>query len=383
MNASAHRNIRIDVVRATAIGWVLLHHYWANVENRFPSVAQLVAENAQPGYHPFAHFISVLEGSSLGIKLFWFVSGFCIHTAFLQWWDRRAADPGRRLGAYWRGFFTVRFWRIYPPYLIALLAIFVVEYWGRLGELRSYRHLAVHVACIHNYFEAFIFNINYSFWSIAIESQRYLLYPLLLLLWSRWAASRAFFICMVLSLAVRLGGPELTDGFWMRHTPVGFWFDWLIGAYLAEQWRVRRTVFRAHGPWLLLVGGVYLACFALPLPAFLRPLLQPVAYAIAFEWFIHREAPLGHLERWIAPLGVISFSVFLLHEPVFRWGIPALAPYLVQLPAWAVLIPGFLAALVPVCAISWAYNRWAETPFNNLGKRFAQRHAAAAAVPAT
>ena len=373
MSAAPHRNARIDVVRALAIGWVLLHHYWANVVHRFPAVNQLAETSAGPGYHPFGHFIRLLEGSSLGIKLFWFVSGFCIHTAFLSWWDRRAADPDRRLGAYWRGFFIVRFWRIYPPYLLALLAIFTVEYWGHLGELRSYRHLALHVSCIHNYFEAFVFNINYSFWSIAIESQRYLLFPLLLVLWRFWGPGRAFLACMALSLALRFGAPELTDGYWARMNPLGFWFDWLIGAVLAERWRARQMLFRAHGPLLLVLGGTYLACFALPLPEAMRPLLQPLVFAVAFEWFIHREAPLARLERWIVPLGAISFSVFLLHEPVFRWGLPALAPHLAQLPAWVVLVPGLLAALAPVVAISWIYNRWVEIPSNEFGKRLAQR----------
>jgi peptidoglycan/LPS O-acetylase OafA/YrhL len=371
MKPDNHRNARIDVVRAMAITWVLLHHYWSNAVHRFPAVTELAAANAGPGYHPFGHFIRLLEGSSLGIKLFWFVSGFCIHTAFLSWWDRRAADPARSLSAYWRGFFIVRFWRIYPPYLLALLVIFVVEYRGHLGELRSYMHLSLHLACIHNYFAAFIFNINYSFWSIAIESQRYLLYPILLLLWLRWGAARALLACMTLSLAVRFVAPELTDAFWADHNPVGFWFDWLIGATIAEHWRARKMLFRAHGTLIVVVGGTYLACFALPLPAFLCPLLQPIVYAVAFEWFIHRQSPLGRFERWIAPLGTISFSVFLLHEPIFRWGIPAFAKHLPLLPAWAVLVPGFLLALVPVVAASWIYNRLVEIPSNNCGKRLA------------
>ena len=373
MSAPTQRNARIDVVRGLAIGWVLLHHYWANVVVCFPSVTTLAASTAGPSYHPFAHFIRVLEGSSLGIKLFWFVSGFCIHAAFLSWWKRQDTVPGRRLGAYWRGFFIVRFWRIYPPYLLALVAIFTVEYWGRLDELRSYRHLAVHLACLHNYFAAFIFNINYSFWSIAVESQRYLLYPLLLVLWLRWGPLRAFAACMALSLAVRLGAPELTDAFWAAHTPVGFWFDWLIGAVLADRWRSGRQLFRAHLPLLLVLGGTYLACFALPLPTSARVILQPLVYAVGFEWFIHRAAPLLRVERWIAGLGAISFSVFLLHEPFYRWGLPALAPSLAGAPAWAVLVPGFLLTLVPIAIASWLYNRHVEIPCNNFGKRWAAR----------
>ncbi len=379
MTAGTQRNARIDVVRGFAIGWVLLHHFW-NVVDVHPAVAPLAAQAHASGYSLLGHALWVLEGSSLGIKLFWFVSGFCIHSAFLSWWERRADAPGRHLGAYWRGFFIVRFWRIYPPYLIALLAIFTVEYWDRLGEARSYRHLALHLACIHNYFAAFIYNINYSFWSIAIESQRYLLYPLLLLVWLRRGPLQAFLVCMAFSLTVRLGAPALTDAFWADHNPVGFWFDWLIGAVLAERWRERRLLFRAHGPLLFVVGSAFLASFAVQLPVAVRPMLQPLVYAIAFEWFIHRTAPLGVLERRIAALGAISYSVFLLHEPFFRWGLPPLAAAYGELPAWLVLGAGFGLALVPVVATSWCYHRWIEVPFNAFGKRLARARADSSAT---
>ena len=64
----------------------------------------------------------------VGVAIFFVVSGFCIHLSF-----RRGA-PGD-----WRGFFIRRFFRIYPPYFLAVL-IFAFFFWP--GTARQVRGVA-------------------------------------------------------------------------------------------------------------------------------------------------------------------------------------------------------------------------------------------------
>jgi len=356
-------------VRATAISWVIAHHFWAYSRNQFQQVSHFASDAAAGSYSVVDHFIRLLEGSSLGIKLFWFVSGFCIHVGFLNWWRRRPVGSAAEIAPYLPRFFLARFWRIYPPYLLALLIAFVAAYSDQLGQLSSYAHLSVHVACIHNYFPAFIYDINYSFWSIAIESQRYLIYPFLLLLWVRLGARPAFFICIAISVGVQTIGPWFTEDYWMTKNPVFYWFDWLIGAYLAECWLEGRTFFRWHGPLFLLLVVCYASSFVLPVPNTVRTLLQPVVFALAFEWYIHRQSALGRFESLVAKLGTISYSVFLLHEPILRWASQPLAAAWPNLPVWVVFGLCFPLYLVPMLLASRLYYDWIEQPSNRLGKK--------------
>src|SRR5688572_12946641 len=56
----------------------------------------------------------------LGVAVFFVVSGFCIHISFQQ--------QGRN----WRGFLIRRFFRLFPPYLVALLFLAFVLPYSRL-----------------------------------------------------------------------------------------------------------------------------------------------------------------------------------------------------------------------------------------------------------
>jgi peptidoglycan/LPS O-acetylase OafA/YrhL len=104
------------------------------------------------------------------VPLFFVISGFCIHYSFL----RSGEFNGRQF--FWR-----RFWRIYPAYIVAVL-IFSITKPAAIWPPMSSLQVVSHVLFFHNVtFETF-FGINSSFWSIAVEVQLYLLFPVLLLM---------------------------------------------------------------------------------------------------------------------------------------------------------------------------------------------------------
>jgi len=93
-----------------------------------------------------------------GVAIFFVVSGFCIHMSF------------HKQGKQWGNFFIRRFWRIYPPFLAAMVFCELLKkpaamYFGTDGVTQWVTHLLL----IHNFtFETFK-GINPVFWSIAIE----------------------------------------------------------------------------------------------------------------------------------------------------------------------------------------------------------------------
>ena len=63
-----------------------------------------------------------------------------------------------------------------------------------------------HLLLIHNFSPAWIFALNAVFWSIAVEVQLYLLYPLLWKLRARWGIAGALKFTLLLSIASRIIG---------------------------------------------------------------------------------------------------------------------------------------------------------------------------------
>src|SRR5260370_3541487 len=77
-----------------------------------------------------------------GVAVFFAVSGFCIHLSHV-----RSGENG-----YLR-FFVRRFFRIYPPYLLCLLAFFFIPPWRSVGvdTLVGAGQLISHALLIHNF----------------------------------------------------------------------------------------------------------------------------------------------------------------------------------------------------------------------------------------
>lgn len=110
--------------------------------------------------------------------------------------------------------------------------------------------------------------------------------------------------------------------------------------------------------------------------------------AVLYEWrwrpviamlfgtllFVAERSGLGQRwprSRWIASLGKISFSLFLVHFPVLVLVGALWARLGWDTPEFAV--GGLLAAFVASLACAWFFHRWIETPAALLSKRCAPR----------
>lgn len=319
-----------------------------------------------------------------GVAVFFVVSGFCIHLSFLK---GNAND--------WRGFFVRRFFRIYPPYLVALLFFACIFAPTRLAfhSLIDWAEFGSHAVLLHNLDYRFYFGINGAFWSIAVEVQLYLIYPLLLVLVRKLGWHRTLVILCILETLMRAisGTFEVAAGHpiwcWFAGSPFSFWFSWAIGAALADAFVNKRPLpFRS-----LPLTAVILVAVA---TAFIRP-LNPFSFlffalltATLLSRLLSSDRPVSltslpavHLRN----LGIYSYSFYLLHQPlVFAFGklvarVQALAPY-------PLLIFVFCACTYPfIYLLSWLYYRYFEVRSIAWGKRILERMRPAAleSVPTT
>jgi peptidoglycan/LPS O-acetylase OafA/YrhL len=312
-----------------------------------------------------------------GVAIFFVVSGFCIHIAFCQSADGTVTS-----------FYLRRFFRIYPPYILALLFFATVFPVSRLAftRLTHCAQLATHVLLIHNSTQLSCWAIDSDYWSIAVEAQLYLLFPVMLLAVRRWRWGRTllalaaieFTLCAISAVCV---SRSIASPVWLCRSPFTFWFSWSIGAAIADAYLnglpipFRRT---SSALWLL----VALATSAAQTPS----------RAFSFSFFALFTATIishglskiapgspqpNFLARCLRTTGRWSYSLYLIHHPiliavadVYRSGFPEiiahpLLSFAAGLSSWIIIFPvsGLMYNFVEKPSISIGkkvLNRWAE-----------------------
>lgn len=154
----------LDGLRGIAVLLVLWYHVW--------EISWLPA--------PFAVLQFLPETGFVGVHLFFFLSGFVIAYPFVRAQLRGSAPPS------WRHFAWRRFIKIVPSYLISIAVAYAIGYPARQVPSASLPALVEHLLFIHTWFPASFGAINGVLWTLSVEVEFYLLFPLV---W--WCFSRA------------------------------------------------------------------------------------------------------------------------------------------------------------------------------------------------
>jgi len=324
-----------------------------------------------------------LPGGFTGVDVFFVISGFVVSASVHRL-------PPLSLGASMLRFYARRIRRIAPALVTCLLVtalasvLFIPESW--LSEASDKTGLMaffglgnwVLAAVGNDYFAPKAeFNPYTHTWSLGVEEQFYLLFPLLFLAWARgargrWLSLGLFALVSAASLlhAAVLGLRDVPPSWAFYATTTRLW-QLGVGVLLFQLLHVRASLdpltqrSLARGAWvfsLLAVLSLALLGWALwtaraghsPWPDSLLP-----AFATAgLLWSLHH-----HPQAWIgrvlasAPLrriGLLSYSLYLWHWPVFvlmRWTVGLETPL------------QMLSATLLVALLSWLSWRWVEQPF--------------------
>lgn len=310
-----------------------------------------------------------------GVLVFFVVSGFCIQLSY-----QRSSQKDILT------FFTRRFFRIYPPYFIALLIFSFLYPWHtiRFDSLSSFSQFGSHLFLIHNFDNRSVFGINSSFWSIAVEFQLYLLYPLLILLVRRLTWTKTLWIIGALEFGMRAFAGIYTTIYdaslpsVIINSPLYFWFSWSIGAAAAEAFLNRQSLPFSRVP-------VWVFPLLMTVSTFIRPLapfssLFAACSTVSLINLLFRISITDHSTRLhfagkhLRFVGIVSYSVYLIHQPII-----GLAPLIVvKLNPNLHLHPLFMFVLccatwIPIVMLSWCFYRLFELPSIKVGKMAIQR----------
>lgn len=307
-----------------------------------------------------------LPASQLGgtVMLFFVLSGFCIHLPF--------ASLGRE--PHWQSYAVRRCLRIYPAYLITLLlcllaALLLFQAAQQPGELNAY---AASALLIQNWvYGGRQVAMNPSLWTIPVEVEAYLLYPLLYWLWRRKGMSAILvysLICTIAAYLLFVNGFSQASGSFLKYALI-----WNAGAWLAEC-HVNACLPRwtgAHG--CLLVGT--------PIATILAGLAGVNMYYLHYGWglwsvlllmwVLEKGARFFAIDNWWVPplvfTGTISYSYYLLHFPIFKLAGAAWIDVFAAKPAsfiWPTL------ATIVMIPIAWCFYVLIEKPTHSLARHF-------------
>jgi peptidoglycan/LPS O-acetylase OafA/YrhL len=378
MNSSHKRVEFLDYLRGIAILAVLFFH---TLSHAF-GYDELPWSGWLRGFSVHTSFLWLLPfcyGGKAGVAIFFVVSGFCIHMSFQQ--------QGQR----WGGFFIRRFFRIYPPYLAALIfSIIVILSYSRLDfqGWEVWRQWLTHLFLVHNASPQTLISINSPFWSLAVEAQLYALYPFLLMVAAKLGWHRAMFIAAACELAIRgtegfiqtVNATETVGGricWLLSFSPLGFWFSWAIGAFAADAYLKGRPLpFLGTSP-ILWLGLAAVSYFVKPLD-FFQFLFFALATATVISRLLAGNSPKIKVPRLavlaLKKIGLWSYSIYLLHQPLLNtftlavvW---AVSPSSFPPPIMYVLI---VFTWLPIIAMSFLWHELFELPAIALGKKIIQK----------
>jgi peptidoglycan/LPS O-acetylase OafA/YrhL len=327
----------LDGVRALAATYVMLHHIYLGVFPGFPD---------NPG--PFG--LGWLMYGQLAVVVFIVVSGFSLGLA--------PAQNGDRLKGGASGFFRRRAWRILPPYWaalvfsIAMAHFLLVEEPGHEVNIRS---LIVHGLLVHDVVPSN--TPNSAFWSIAVEAQIYLFFPLMLMLTRArspvvTAATVLAIVCAAHVLAQHVAALSRLDHLNLQ-LYAGFAFGvWAIEEASSPTPSLRKWPLRwIAGAIVAGLVGLVLA-FGFPWAAeryFWIDIAVALSVAIFFVGLVETRSVAARLLS-VGPLdflGRFSYSLYLVHVPIVALLMfsPAIAnPYLKYAAVAGVIAPVTVAA---------------------------------------
>ncbi|MEY4584370.1 MAG: hypothetical protein RJB10_867 [Pseudomonadota bacterium] len=286
----------------------------------------------------FHAFPNALKAGFIGVDIFFVISGYLISSIIFENMDRGSFSFAE--------FYGRRIKRIFPALILVLLSCLIFGWFGLLGD--EYKQLGKHMAAgagfVSNFFlwqEVGYFNNAAEtkpllhLWSLAIEEQFYIVWPLIVwLTWKRkWLFLSIFISLGVASFAynVYLVRIDPTATFYSPATRV---WELLVGVLLAyfstqskqnaskaEIWQPTQAVRQIASTlgMLLLAAGLYKIDKGRHFPGTwaLFPVLGSflLIFAGPMAWF-NRFVLSNRLLVWI---GLISFPLYLWHWPILSF----------------------------------------------------------------
>lgn len=296
----------IDGLRFASISLVVLFHLSGytigkSAPLQFPSLTDsLLARVAATGHY--------------GVQLFFIISGFVLALPFARHHLNEGAAP--RIRAY----YLRRLTRLEPPYIVAMLLVFVVAttFFGASARF-LWPHLLASLVYLHNLVYGAPSAVNVVAWSLEVEVQFYLLAPLMARVYAiPRTLDRRIVIVAGIAAAILMQRYAVAANPRLSLTLLNYLQFFLLGFLIADfylsEWRAPSANQRAWDAvgvlsWIAMV----VVWVKVPRSFVLFPLLALIVFCATFRGHWLRAA---FRNRWVATIGGMCYTIYLLHYPL-------------------------------------------------------------------
>ncbi|MBD3729195.1 MAG: acyltransferase [Sphingomonadales bacterium] len=309
------------------------------------------------------------QGGWVGVDIFFVISGYLITRLITG----QVAQGQFAL----RDFWLRRIRRVLPALLLVmLLTLPFAVIWLLPGQLRDYGQSLTATALMANnillyltggyWAEPVQFKPLVHSWSLGVEEQFYLILPPLMALLARRGGDRGLRVALGAMVAASY---MLALAWAMRDADAAFLLlparVWELGIGGLVALYPRRTAVAGSG-WAAWAGLAMIGAALVLFHDGLGPAPLLMAAPVAGAALVLRSATptqgAGRVlsARPLVAVGLVSYSAYLLHQPVFAFW---------RLVSWQAPAPALMAlAILPILIVAWASWRWVETPLRDRGR---------------
>ena len=300
----------VDGLRAAAALWVVVFHIRVFSGARLP-------------FQPLDFFV---RSGSTGVSLFLVLSGFCLFLPF----------AAGRYGRFKTGSFLVRrARRLLPAYYCSIVLALGLNLAGggnlgftRLSAPEAAWQVATHLTMTHTLFSNTFYALNGAYWSLGLEWQLYLALPLLIVAARRFglvpALAVAVGVNVVYRLALALAGargwisPGTLQSVVLPNLLPGRWAEFAFGMGIADLYArgsLERLPAVVRWAWVPMAA---LAAVAVGLP--LSHLAFGAVFSLLLVAVLDTKGLVSRVFAWrpLVAVGIMSYSVYLVHQPLVQ-----------------------------------------------------------------
>ncbi|MDC3316426.1 acyltransferase [bacterium] len=310
----------------------------------------------------------VVSGGYVGVDIFFVISGYLITTILINEINAKNFSI--------INFYERRARRILPAlFAMMLISVPLAWLWMVPNQLRDFSQSLVSVSFFSSnilfWLESGYFDVAAELkpllhtWSLAVEEQYYLLFPIVLLLIWRLGARLALFVLVVIalvsfSLSVKSYGESPSAVFYLAHYRVWELLVGSVAAFIMFGRRIPQNNILSGVGILLIVAPIFWYTDETPFPGLyaIPPVLGTALVIIFAQTGTYVAKVLSR--RVFVGIGLISYSAYLWHQPIFSFA----RIRMLEHPTSAVML--VLVCLSMVFAfISWQF---VEKPFRDASR---------------
>ena len=346
--SGSQKIITIDILRCfAAMGVFYLHNHSGGTLAKYTGLS-------------FFGYTDVF-GFFYAVPLFFLISGYCIHASNIKYIKAKQPLPLKE-------YYIRRVLRIYPPYFVALILSIAVNFVTNTKYSLTTYDFFVHLFSLQGFTVTYFNSINLVLWTISVELAFYAIYPLFYYIRLKFNLNYALiFTLMVSCLSIAWfyskGNITLPE----RYCVFNLWFAWCCGAFLADKKALNPDDLKRPA-YLFLYLIIFIAVVCLYFFTNGSGIIfgvfnilfwtVPMTYLLSKEdWF--RRKKKSWVIRIAAAIGLSSYSLYLMHEPLI-----AIKNFMVHkyFPTWLQPV-GVVVGIFIIPVITWYSYYYIERPF--------------------